>query len=240
MEEKLFLEKFICLAENLSFSLTEEQGKSFYQYMNLLIEWNQKMNLTAIIEPDDVILKHFIDSITINKYIEKEDTDIIDIGTGAGFPGIPIKIIHPEINITLLDSLQKRIIFLEEVICQLQLSQINCIHARAEETSANKQYRESYSIAVSRAVARLNILVEYMLPFVKKGGKCICMKGPNLEELDEAKKAIELLGGEVQQVDKLILPESNIERNIIIIRKIKDTPKKYPRKVGQANKQPIF
>lgn len=241
MKEKLFLDQFIYLAEKMDISLTEEQGMKFYEYMNLLIEWNQKMNLTAIVEPEDIILKHFIDSITVNKYIESGDNNAIDIGTGAGFPGIPIKIIYPNMDITLLDSLQKRIVFLEEVCRQLNLEKINCIHARAEEMSIKVEYREQYSIAVSRAVARLNVLVEYMIPFVKKGGKCICMKGPNLkEELEEAKKAIEVLGGEIEQVENIRLPKSDIERNIIVIRKVKNTPNQYPRKNGQVSKQPIL
>ena len=164
---------------NLRFSVKQEEN--FFRYMNLLIEWNQKINLTAIIEPKDIILKHFVDSMTINKYLE-EDANIIDVGTGAGFPGIPIKISNQKVNVTLLDSLNKRINFLNTVVDELKLENINCIHGRAEEFARMKQRRESYDIATSRAVANLNVLVEYLLPFVKIGGSCICMKGPNIED----------------------------------------------------------
>ena len=205
--------------------------------MNLLLEWNEKMNLTAITDPNEVILKHFVDSLTIANYIEKGDK-IIDVGTGAGFPGIPISILKGE-NIILLDSLNKRITFLEEVINNLGLSKIKAIHARVEEFAKNKKEREMYDIATSRAVAPLNVLLEYLLPLVKVGGKCICMKGSNIEEVDDAKKALNILGGEIEKIEKIILPNTDIVRNIIVIKKVKETPLKYPRKPGTPSKEPI-
>ena len=195
------------------------------------------MNLTAITEPNEVILKHFIDSLTIANLIEK-DQKIIDVGTGAGFPGIPLSIVKEE-NITLLDSLNKRITFLEEVINKLELKNIKAIHARVEEFAKNKKERESYDIATSRAVAPLNVLLEYLLPLVKVGGICICMKGSNTEEIEEAKNALKILGGEIEKIEKITLPESDITRNIIIVKKVKETPSKYPRKPGTPSKEPI-
>lgn len=227
-------------AEKIQINITKQQVIQFYEYMNLLLEWNKKMNLTAITEPKDVILKHFIDSITINKYL-KDTKNVMDIGTGAGFPGIPLKMINPDLNFTLVDSLNKRILFLEEVCCRMQLKQVECLHARAEELAKNGKYREQYDIVVSRAVARLATLLEYMLPFIRLGGKGICMKGSHSqEEVDEAQGALEVLGGEIEKVENIILPDSDMERNIIVIRKIRETPKQYPRKAGMASKQPIM
>ena len=234
-----FKNKLVELAEKLSIKLSDSQIEKFYEYMLLLLEWNEKINLTAITEQNDIILKHYIDSMTVLKYIENEK-NIIDVGTGAGFPGIPIAILREESNITLLDSLNKRILFLQEVAEKLNLKNINAVHARAEEFGQNKQNREIHDIAISRAVANLSTLVEYLLPFVKIGGKCICMKSANIEEeLRESQFAIKELGGEIKKIDKLILPESDIARTIIIIEKIKNTPKKYPRKAGTPSKKPI-
>ena len=217
---------------------TEEQLQKFYEYMNLLIEWNKKINLTAIIEPEDIVLKHFIDSLTILPFIDK-NKKIIDIGTGAGFPGIPLKIMNKNTKITLLDSLNKRINFLNIVIEKLDLSNIQAIHGRAEEIARNKLYREKYDVAVSRAVANLSVLLEYMLPFIQKNGICICMKGPNVEEeIEKANNALETLGGKIENIEHLKLP-GELERNILIIRKVKETPKKYPRKAGIPAKQPL-
>ena len=207
--------------------------------MKLLLEWNEKINLTAITEKDDIILKHFVDSLTILKYVDESDK-IIDIGTGAGFPGIPIKIMNEETNITLLDSLNKRINFLNIVINELKLDNIVAIHGRAEELARNKAHREKYDVAVSRAVANLSTLTEYMLPFIKVGGKCICMKGANVkEEIDKAKNAIKKLGGQIEIVDNFYLSENDNERNIVIIKKIKETEPKYPRKAGIPSKEPL-
>lgn len=223
-------------ANKIDSILDENKIDKFYRYMNLLIEWNKKVNLTAIIEPSEIILKHFIDSLTIAKYI-KDKERVIDVGTGAGFPGIPISIVKEDVNITLLDSLNKRILFLNEVIKFLNLKQIEAVHGRVEEFA--KKERESYDIATSRAVAPLNILLEYLLPLVKVGGKCICMKGSNVEEIEEAQNALKVLGGKVEKIEKITLPKSDIMRNIIIIRKVQTTPVKYPRKVGTPSKNPI-
>ncbi len=239
MEKEEFQKKLASKASKLEINLSKEEQIQFYQYMQLLLEWNEKMNLTAITEPAEVLNKHFIDSITIAKYIKKEDK-ILDIGTGAGFPGIPLKIILPENNITLLDALNKRINFLKEVIQELKLDKITAIHGRAEEFSKISGNRENYDIVVSRAVAKLNVLLEYMLPFVKIGGKCICMKSTEIDdELEEAKKAIEILGGKIEAVDTITLVGTDIKRKLIVIKKIKETPKKYPRKAGTPAKEPI-
>ena len=237
---KEFSNELLEKAKKIHIILTQEQVEQFYRYMQLLVEWNEKMNLTAITEQKEVILKHFIDSISINKYI-KDVEKVIDVGTGAGFPGIPLKIINKEVSFTLMDSLNKRITFVQEVSNMLYLDKIECLHARAEELSSNVRYREQYDIVTSRAVARLSTLLEYMLPFVKEGGKCICMKGSHFEEeLEESKKAIEVLGGELETVEHFVLPDSDIERNIIVIKKVRNTPKKYPRKAGVPSKQPII
>lgn len=239
MEKDIFFKKLENKANKININLNKEQLEKCYLFMNLLLEWNEKMNLTAIIEPEDIILKHFIDSFTIEKYI-KNTKKIIDVGTGAGFPGIPISILQKDINITLLDSLNKRIMFLEDVIQKLQLNKVQAVHARAEEFAKNKLEREQYDISTSRAVAPLNILLEYLLPLIKVGGKCICMKGSNIEEVEEANNALNLLGGELEKIEKINLPESDIIHHIIIIKKIKTTPLKYPRKAGIPSKQPII
>ena len=227
------------LSKKININLSDEQIEQFYEYMKLLLEWNEKINLTAITETNDIILKHFIDSLTILKYVN-EKNNIIDVGTGAGFPGIPIGIIKEKNKITLLDSLNKRILFLEEIIRKLNLKNINTIHGRAEEIGQDKISREKYDIAVSRAVANMTTLVEYLLPLVKIGGICICMKGPQVEkELEDAEFAIKEFGGEIDKIEKIKLPNSDMERNIVIIKKVKETPKKYPRKAGTPSKQPL-
>ena len=225
-------------ANQINIDIQKEQIEKCYHYMNLLLEWNEKINLTAITDPKEVILKHFIDSFTIHKYIEKKKK-VIDVGTGAGFPGIPISILEQDIEMTLLDSLQKRIQFLEEVIQSLTLQNIHTIHARVEEFANNKKERETYDVATSRAVAPLNVLLEYLLPLVKVGGICICMKGSRTEEIEEAKNAFNILGGKIEKIEKITLPNSDIQRNIIIVRKLKNTPPKYPRKPGTPSKEPI-
>lgn len=216
-----------------------EQKELFEKYMNLLLEWNEKINLTAITERDDIILKHFIDSVSVMPYIV-DKSKIIDIGTGAGFPGIPLKILNKSLDITLMDSLNKRINFLNEVISKLNLEKIEAVHSRAEDLGRSVKYREKYDIAVSRAVANLSTLLEYMMPFVKVGGRCICMKGPNIEdELENAKNAIKELGGEIEKIETFHLPNSNIERSIIIIKKKTKINFKYPRKAGMPGKEPL-
>ena len=207
--------------------------------MNLLIEWNKKVNLTAITEPDEIILKHFVDSLTISKYIS-DGTKVVDVGTGAGFPGIPLKIVRQDVDITLLDSLQKRINFLDEVINELDLEKITTIHSRVEDFGKDKKYREKFDIATSRAVANLSTLSEYLLPLVKVGGKVISMKGSLIqEELENSKNAIKILGGQIEKVDEFDLPNSDISRNIVLIDKIKNTPNRYPRKAGEPSKKPL-
>lgn len=239
MNKEEFIKEIIAQAGEINVVLSKKQAEQFYNYMNILVDWNEKINLTAITDPKEVIQKHFIDSLTISKYI-KENSEIIDVGTGAGFPGIPIKIANNDTKITLLDSLNKRLIYLNELIQELDLKNINTIHYRAEEAGQNLTYREQFDIAMSRAVAPLNILVEYLLPFVKVGGTCICMKGSNAqEELSNSKNAIKILGGKLEKIEEFKLPNSDINRNIIIIRKEKETPRKYPRKPGTPSKDPI-
>lgn len=237
MEE--FKREFEKYLEKMSISLNKEQYDQFYAYMVLLIEWNEKINLTAITEPQEIILKHFVDSLTIAKYIEEGKT-IIDMGTGAGFPGIPLKIYRNDVKVVLADSLNKRIKFLNEVIEKLQLKNIETIHCRAEELGKNKEYREKFDYATSRAVANLSTLSEYLLPFVKLNGSCIFMKTMEIdEELENAKKAIKILGGRIEKVDKFEIPESDLGRSIIIVKKEKQTPSKYPRKPGTPAKEPL-
>ena len=238
MEFEIFSEELENVAKQIEIELTKKQIEKFYNYMNLLLEWNEKINLTAIIEPKEVILKHFVDSLTIAKYI-KENEKLIDVGTGAGFPGIPLSIVKENTDIVLLDSLNKRINFLEEIKQNLKLKNITTIHGRAEEFGKNKKEREIYDIATSRAVAPLNILLEYLLPLVKVGGKAICMKGSNIEEIENAKNALEVLGGKIEKIEEITLPNSDIKRNIIIVKKVKNTPSKYPRKPGTPSKEPI-
>ena len=238
MEFEIFSEELEIKAKQIEIELTKEQIEKYYNYMNLLLEWNEKINLTAIIEPREIILKHFVDSLTIAKYI-KDDEKLIDVGTGAGFPGIPLSIVKENTDIVLLDSLNKRINFLEEIKQNLKLKNITTIHGRAEEFGKNKNEREKYDIATSRAVASLNILLEYLLPLVKVGGRAICMKGSNIEEIENAKNALEILGGKIEKIEEITLPNSDIKRNIIIVKKVKNTPSKYPRKPGTPSKEPI-
>ena len=238
MEFEIFSEELKIKAKQIEIELTKEQIEKYYNYMDLLLEWNGKINLTAIIDPKEIILKHFVDSLTIAKYI-KDDEKLIDVGTGAGFPGIPLSIVKENTDIVLLDSLNKRINFLEEIKQNLKLKNITTIHGRAEEFGKNKNEREKYDIATSRAVASLNILLEYLLPLVKVGGRAICMKGSNIEEVENAKNALEILGGKIEKIEEITLPNSDIKRNIIIVEKVKSTPLKYPRKPGTPSKEPI-
>lgn len=239
MEEKEFFKIMNKYSEKINIMFNEKQLKQFYLYMKLLIEWNEKINLTAITEPQEIILKHFVDSLTINKYI-KEKESIVDVGTGAGFPGIPLKIIRDDINIVLVDSLNKRIKFLDDVIQKLGLKNIKTVHARAEEFGRMKEYREKFDKATSRAVANLATLLEYLMPLIKVDGKCICMKGSEIkDEISQSQKAIKILGGKIENIDTFKLPNSDINRNILIVKKIDKTDKKYPRKAGTPSKDPI-
>ena len=239
MEKEKFEEKMKEFSKELEIELSEKQIEKFFTYMNMLLEWNQKINLTAITKPEEIILKHFIDSLTISKYISKNST-IVDVGTGAGFPGIPLKILRDDLEIVLLDSLNKRINFLQEVIDALKLTKIKAIHSRVEEFAKNKQYREKFDYATSRAVANLSTLSEYLIPLVKIGGQCICMKGSDIkEEVQQSKRAILMLGGKLEEIEKFELPKSDITRNIIIIEKEKCTSLEYPRKAGIPSKKPL-
>ena len=217
-------------AEAIGVSLNDDEAKKFEEYQNLLLEWNEKINLTAITDENDIITKHFVDSLYCLKYI-KDGDKIIDVGTGAGFPGIPIKIVSHETEITLLDSLNKRIIYLEDVINKLELEKIEAIHGRAEEFGIKPEFREKYDIVTARAVANMKTLSEYCIPFIKVGGKFVCMKGSDYkEELEEAKSHIETLGGKIVEIDEVILPDSDIKHTIIVIEKVKETPKGFPRR----------
>ena len=225
--------------EQIDIKFNDKQLNQFYNYMNLLLEWNEKINLTAIVEPEEVILKHFIDSLTINKYIEKNKT-LADVGTGAGFPGIPLKIYRPDLSVTLVDSLNKRINFLNDVIDKLGLSDIDTVHSRIEDFGKDKKYRENFDYVTARAVANLTTLSEYLIPISKVNGMCICMKGNDIkEEITDSEKAINLLGGKIAKIDEFKLPDSDISRNVIIIDKLKNTPSKYPRKAGLPSKEPL-
>ena len=224
--------------------LNDTQLEQFDKYYEILIEKNKVMNLTAITEREDVILKHFIDSIALAGYYDfsNKNIKVIDVGTGAGFPGIPLKIAFPDIDLTLYDSLNKRINFLNEVINTIGLDKNTCValHGRAEEGGRNKDMREKYDLVVSRAVANMAVLSEYCIPFVRQGGYFIPYKTSKVdEELESAKKAISILGGKIENTKKIVLPDSDIGRSFVFIRKIKPTPKTYPRKAGTANKQPL-
>ncbi len=239
MELNEFSAKFKDLVKTYQLDISDKEALQFFKYMNLLLDWNNKINLTAITEPNEVILKHFVDSLTINKYI-KENSKIVDVGTGAGFPGLPVAILRDDVRVLLEDSLNKRILFLDNVCDELELNNVKTRHGRAEEVAQDKEYREQFDYATSRAVASLNILLEYMLPFVKVGGYCICMKGSNIsDEIKASKKALEVLGGVIEKIDEFQLPNSDITRNIILIKKIKNTPNKFPRKAGTPSKDPI-
>ena len=227
--------------EEMGVSLDEKQIEQFMQYLSLLLEWNEKMNLTAITEFDEVIDKHFVDSLALIQAVDlHQPLKLIDVGTGAGFPGIPLKIAFPHLKIVLLDSLNKRIQFLNTVIEELGLSNIETIHGRAEDFAKKDLLRESFDICVSRAVANLASLSEYCLPYVNLGGYFIPYKSGKVdEELEESKKAVFLLGGKIEEEVKFNLPDSDITRSLIKIKKVSATPKKYPRKSGLATKEPI-
>ncbi|KPU26446.1 16S rRNA methyltransferase [Caloranaerobacter sp. TR13] len=228
-------------SRELGISLKKEEIDKFLKFKELLKEWNKKINLTAIEDDKEIDIKHFLDSLTLLKtdYI-KDNYRIIDIGTGGGFPGIPLKIVKNDVELVLMDSLQKRIKFLDLVINELGLSNIKAIHGRAEDFGRDVEYREKFDIAVSRAVASLNILSEYCLPFVKVGGYFIAMKGPDVDiELKESEKALKLLGGKVLDKIQIKLPLSDITHTLIIIEKINKTLTKYPRKAGKPKKNPL-
>ncbi len=220
--------------------LTQQQTSNLLTYKDMLLETNQYLNLTAITEPEEVILKHFVDSLSPLKLLPEGNFNAIDIGTGAGFPSLPIKIIRESMNLTLLDSVNKKLNFIEEVISALSLNNAKTLHARAEDAAKAKEHRENYGVCFTRAVARLNVLAEYCLPFLQIGGRLIAMKGPEItEELNEAKPALKILGGEISQVISYTIPFTDITHTLISIDKIHQTPSKYPRKPGIVSKNPI-
>lgn len=225
----------------LGIELSENQTGQFLKYYELLIEWNSFMNLTAITEFEEVTKKHFVDSLSLVKaYDLSKDISLIDIGTGAGFPGIPLKIVFPQMKVVLLDSLKKRVNFLNEVIQVLGLKEIEVIHGRAEDFCKQGLYRECFDLCVSRAVANLTTLSEYCLPYVKVGGCFISYKSEKItEEKEMASNAIHILGGKVKNQIEYFLPDSDIYRNLFVIEKVKETPKKYPRKAGLPSKEPL-
>lgn len=235
--------KEIC--EKINIDISNKQLEQFNKYYEMLINKNKVMNLTAITEKEEVIVKHFIDSIALIPYLKDKDIlsdnlRIIDIGTGAGFPGIPLKIMLPELSFVLLDSLNKRVGFLNEVIDELGLTDITAIHGRAEDIASDRNYRESFNLCVSRAVANLSTLSEYCLPFVKRDGYFISYKaGDSEEEINKSKSAIKLLGGKINKVEEFILPESDANRVFVMIKKVDNTNKMYPRKAGIPSKKPL-
>ena len=232
--------KFKEIIENdlkyINLEITDESKENLYKYMNNLIEWNQKINLTAIKNEEEIILKHFVDSIYIKNMVKGR---VLDIGSGAGFPGIPLKLVNSNINLVSIDSVNKKINFQKDTVEKLSLNNIEIIHTRAEDLAQNKDYREQFDFVVSRAVANLSTLSEYMLPFTKIGGKCICMKGPNcIEEIDNAKNAIKLLGGRIEKIEEYKIADG-IDRVLVVISKEKSTNKIYPRGQGKPSKDPL-
>lgn len=216
---------------DLNFNIGNEKIEKFKIFSSLLLEWNEKMNLTAVTEPAEISVKHFLDSIAPLSVIDlKNNSKIIDVGTGAGFPGIPLKIMREDLEFTFMDSLNKRINFLKEVASQIKIDKVDFVHSRAEEAGKDKIYREKYDYAVSRAVANLKVLCEYCIPFVKVGGYFISFKQFEVDdEIEEAKSMIGILGGKISEIKKIEIPQSDIKRKIIIIEKVKETPAQFPR-----------
>lgn len=229
-------EKFIGLFAENDITITDEMYEKLYEYSELLVDWNNKINLTAITDPEGITVKHFLDSLLIFKYADiKENASVIDVGTGAGFPGIPMKIYRPDLKVTLLDSLNKRINFLNEVSEKTELH-MECIHGRAEECGRKSELRESFDIAVARAVAAMPVLCEYCLPYVRVGGYFIVMKGPG-EDISAAENAVKILGGKIVKISDYDLNGDG--RKIAVVKKISHTPIKYPRNSGQITKKPL-
>ena len=231
-----FLEKAL---QKSQIEIPVDKFESFEKYFNLLVEWNEKINLTAITKADEVAVKHFEDSLAVFKYVNiKNNAKIIDVGTGAGFPGIPLKIARDDLNLTLLDSLNKRLVFLQTVCNELNI-EAETVHSRAEEGSRKVEYRDSYDYAFSRAVAQLNLITELCLPYVKKGGYFIALKGPDAtEEIENAKKAIGILGGKIKDVIEYKISD-NSGRTLVIIEKLKNPPDKYPRHGSKLKSNPL-
>lgn len=235
------LEKFQKGLHNLNITLTEKQFQQFITFYELLVEKNKVMNLTGITEWEEVVQKHFLDSLALIRVHDmNQEESLIDVGTGAGFPGIPLKIAFPNLKITLMDSLNKRIKFLQEVIDACELENIEAVHSRAEDLARKPEYREQFDLCVSRAVANLSSLSEYCIPFVKVGGQFIPYKSGTVEEeTANAANAIKILGGKMNQTDKFMLPDSDIARTLVVIDKVKPCGKKYPRKAGMATSNPL-
>lgn len=224
--------------------LTEEQLKKFYRYFELLEEKNKVMNLTAITEEREVVTKHFVDSLSLTRVFPELESgrefSVIDVGTGAGFPGIPLKIVYPNLQVTLLDSLKKRVCFLQEVCGQLELEKISAVHGRAEDFGRDENFREAFDLCVSRAVANLATLSEYCLPFVRIGGLFISYKSEEVgEEIKGAESAIKQLGGEIKSIQSFKLPKTDMGRSLIVIEKVRKLSGKYPRKAGLPSKEPL-
>ena len=235
----MFRDELAGAANQFGITLNPQQLDQFERYYQLVIDWNQRVNLTAITDPHDFAVKHIVDSLSIIRAeLELDGRRVIDVGTGAGFPGIPLKIFCPSIKLTLLDSLNKRLNFLSTAIEELKLDDVNCVHSRAED-AAHSHLREVFDMVVSRAVARLNVLTEYCLPFAVKGGTFIALKSSNIdEELDEARAAIKILGGRSLEPISVTLPNGD-PRTLVLIKKISPTPEKFPRKSGTPEKKPI-
>lgn len=225
-------------AKNLDISISDEMAEQFCKYTELLLEWNEKMNLTAITAPEEIAVKHYLDSLTLLKFVDiPQNSRIIDVGTGAGFPSIPLMIARKDIHITMLDGTKKRLNFIDEVVSQLGLNG-ETLHARAEEAGKSAKYREKFDFATARAVARLNVLSEYCLPFVKEKGSFVAMKASVSDEIDEAQGAIRLLGGKLSEVKEFCLPDGS-ERRLVVIKKISQAPPKYPRASAQIAKKAL-
>jgi len=231
-------------AKELGIDLNPDEVEKLFSYMDLIKIWNNKFNLTSIDDDHDFIVKHFLDSLSILPFIKKfeniDNINIIDIGTGAGFPAIPLKIILKDINITMLDAVEKKVKFLDVCISTLKIKNTKAFHGRAEDYGHNKEHREKYDIAVARAVASLPVLLEYCLPFVKKDGIFIAMKGKNMEEVSASQRALNELGGKIEEIEEITLPSSDNVRNIIIVKKFRQTPPNYPRKAGKPSKMPLI
>ncbi len=234
-------DQFIHDLSELGVVLEDRQIQQFIRYYEMLVEWNQVMNLTAITDYDDVMKKHFVDSLSLIKaYDVTSQVKVIDIGTGAGFPGLALKIAYPSLQVTLLDSLNKRIQFLDAVIEEIQLTGVETIHGRAEDYAKPIKLREQFDLCVSRAVANLSTLSEYCLPFVREGGYFISYKSEKInEELQKAESAIKILGGKIDDQIEFYLPDSDIYRNLFMIKKVRKTPSKFPRKAGLPSKEPL-
>lgn len=235
------MKKLISVLDQMNIRYDEDIIKKFEAYMDGIISWNEKVNLTSITDKDEFIVKHYIDSIMCAPCDEFQNAEkIIDVGTGGGFPGIPLALIAPDKEFMLMDSLNKRIKIINELCEELGIYNVTAVHARAEELAKNKSHREKYDLCVSRAVANLSTLSEYCLPFIKKGGYFLSYKGPDSEqELNDAKKAINILGGKIEREEKASLEDFELEHKIIYIKKIKETPAKFPRKAGTPSKEPL-